>query len=235
MLSIGAQWNALDGGGNPFVRHEFLAALEHTQLRRERDSGWEPRYLALRDAHGLAAAATAFVKTHSYGEFVFDFAWAQAYERLGRHYYPKLTLATPFTPATGTAAAGAPRSSSSARPAARLLEELEALHRESRLLGRARAVSRRAGARGVRGSAAGCCGATASSTGATAATRASRTTCESFTADKRKKARRERRRVAEAGVRFETRFGDELDRGAARAHLSSCTATLSCGTATSRI
>ncbi len=64
-------------------------------------SGWEPRYLALHDARGLAAAAAAFVKTHSYGEFVFDFAWARAYERVGRRYYPKLTLAAPFTPATG--------------------------------------------------------------------------------------------------------------------------------------
>src|ERR1700728_2474222 len=118
------QWNALDGGGNPFVRHEFLAALEHTHCVGG-DSGWEPRYLALRDAHGLAAAATAFVKTHSYGEFVFDFAWAQAYERLGRHYYPKLTLATPFTPATAPRLLLRPGLDQRAA-SARLLEELEA-------------------------------------------------------------------------------------------------------------
>lgn len=95
-----AEWNALGAAANPFTRHEFLLALEQTQCVGG-DSGWEPRYLTLRDAHGLAGAAAAFVKTHSYGEFVFDFAWARGYERLGRRYYPKLTLAAPFTPATG--------------------------------------------------------------------------------------------------------------------------------------
>src|SRR5205807_449538 len=63
--------------------------------------GWEPLYLTLRDGGGLAAAVAAFVKTHSFGEFVFDFAWARAYEGVGRRYYPKLTVGAPFTPATG--------------------------------------------------------------------------------------------------------------------------------------
>src|SRR5215831_20395979 len=94
------EWNALGAGGNPFTRHEFLAALERAHCIG-RGTGWEPRYLTLRDGLGLAAAAAAFIKTHSFGEFVFDFAWARAYERLGRRYYPKLTLAAPFTPATG--------------------------------------------------------------------------------------------------------------------------------------
>src|SRR2546430_16741066 len=94
------QWNALGAQCNPFTRHEFLAALERTHCVGA-GSGWEPRYLALHDDRGLAAAAAAFVKTHSFGEFVFDFAWARAYERVGRRYYPKLTLAAPFTPATG--------------------------------------------------------------------------------------------------------------------------------------
>jgi len=94
------EWNALGAGANPFTRHEFLAALEHTRCVG-RGTGWEPRYLTLSDARGLAAAAACYVKSHSYGEFVFDFAWARGYERLGRRYYPKLTLAAPFTPATG--------------------------------------------------------------------------------------------------------------------------------------
>src|SRR6184192_1357573 len=68
------QWNALGAQRNPFTRHEFLAALERTHCVGP-GSGWEPRYLALYDARGLAAAAAAFVKTHSFGEFVFDFAW----------------------------------------------------------------------------------------------------------------------------------------------------------------
>src|ERR1700694_6330492 len=94
------QGNAVGAARNPFTRHEFLAALEHTHCVGP-GTGWEPRYLVLRDASGLAAAAATFVKTHSFGEFVFDFAWARAYERVGRRYSPKLPLAAPFTPATG--------------------------------------------------------------------------------------------------------------------------------------
>ena len=77
-----AEWNALGAATYPFMRHEFLAALEHTHCVGA-DSGWRPRYLTLRDARGLAAAVPAYLKSHSYGEFVFDFAWAQAYERAG--------------------------------------------------------------------------------------------------------------------------------------------------------
>src|SRR5687767_14496653 len=94
------QWNALSGTDVPFLRHEFLAALEHTGCIGA-DTGWTPAYLSLTDNRGLAAAVPAFVKSHSYGEFVFDFAWAQAYTRFGRKYYPKLTIGVPFTPATG--------------------------------------------------------------------------------------------------------------------------------------
>ena len=93
------QWNALAGTHIPFLRHEFFGALESTGCIGEH-TGWEPRYFTLHDEKGLAAAVPAFVKMHSYGEFVFDFAWAQAYARVGGHYYPKLTIAVPFTPAT---------------------------------------------------------------------------------------------------------------------------------------
>ena len=95
-----SEWNALGAAASPFMRHEFLAALEATGCIGAQ-SGWQPRYLVLRDVRGPAAAVASFLKTHSYGEFVFDFAWARAYERIGRRYYPKLTVAAPFTPASG--------------------------------------------------------------------------------------------------------------------------------------
>lgn len=96
-----AQWNALTDGSNPFVRHEFLLALEkHGCVAAEH--GWHPFHLLLRDDDNeLIAAAPGYVKTNSYGEFVFDWAWADAYERAGGQYYPKLICAVPFTPATG--------------------------------------------------------------------------------------------------------------------------------------
>src|SRR3954468_20230116 len=94
------EWNALHGASIPFLRYEFLAALERTGCVGSR-SGWEPRYLTLQDSQGLGGAVPGFAKSHSYGEFVFDFAWAQAYARVGLNYYPKLTVAVPFTPATG--------------------------------------------------------------------------------------------------------------------------------------
>src|ERR1700753_3708643 len=94
------EWNSLSGETNPFVRHEFLAALEHTHCVGA-GTGWEPCYFTRKDSQALAGAVPAFRKSHSYGEFVFDFAWAQAYARFGNRYYPKLTVAVPFTPATG--------------------------------------------------------------------------------------------------------------------------------------
>jgi uncharacterized protein len=94
------EWNSLTGDSNPFLRHEFFAALEQTGCIGA-GTGWDPCYFTLKDAQGLAAAVPAFCKSHSYGEFVFDFAWAQAYSRFGARYYPKLTVAVPFTPATG--------------------------------------------------------------------------------------------------------------------------------------
>jgi predicted N-acyltransferase len=201
-------WNALAGDGSPFVRHEFLAALESTHCVG-RGTGWEPCYLTLSDAHGLAAAAVAFVKTHSFGEFVFDFAWARGYERLGRRYYPKLTLATPFTPATGPrflVRAGL----DSASVAEKLLGELEQHATRHDLSGvhalfldeAARAACAQRGWLLRRD-----CQFHWSNHGYTSFEHY----LESFTAEKRKKARRERRRVAEAGVRFETRSGRELD------------------------
>ena len=150
---------------------------------------------------GSPAAAAAFVKTHSYGEFVFDFAWAQAYAQLGRRYYPKLTVAVPFTPGDRPAAAGARRTlDATALQRAAAHRARDATRRATRSR-RVHALFLDEPARAACAQrAAGCCGATASSTGATAATRASRRISQTFTAEKRKKARRERRRVAEAGI-----------------------------------
>ena len=96
-----AAWDALFDPGYPFTRHAYLAALENTGcVTAER--GWTPCHLiAEDDAGALAAAAPLYLKAHSWGEFVFDFSWAEAAERTGLAYYPKLLTAVPFTPATG--------------------------------------------------------------------------------------------------------------------------------------
>jgi hypothetical protein len=200
------EWNALTGTHVPFLRHEFLVALERNGCIGG-ETGWQPRYLTLNDAQGLIGAAPAFLKWHSYGEFVFDFAWAQAYSRYGERYYPKLALTVPFTPASGP----------------RLLLRAGMEHEATALLA---AVQGEVDAQ------------TWSSAHALFVDEPGRLACEragwllrrdcqfhwhnrgygsfeayleTFTAEKRKKARRERRRVAESGIRFETRYGAEID------------------------
>ncbi len=202
------EWNALAADGSPFVRHEFLAALEHTRCVGP-GTGWQPRYLAIRDAAGLAAAAAAYVKTHSYGEFVFDFAWAQAYQRLGRRYYPKLTLATPFTPATAPRLLVRP-DLDQARLAARLLAALER-DAAARELSGVHALFIDASAREACAQRGWLLRRDCQFHWTNRGYASFDAFLECFTAEKRKKARRERRRVVEAGVRFETRFGGELD------------------------
>jgi len=100
-----AAWNALlaaQGEDNPFLSYAFLHAL-HESGSASADTGWQPQYLALwdEDSGELAAAMPLYVKAHSYGEYVFDWAWADAYHRNGIEYYPKLLSAIPFTPVTG--------------------------------------------------------------------------------------------------------------------------------------
>ncbi len=86
---------------NPFVSHAFLSALEASGCIGGR-TGWSPAYLLVEDSEGrLVACAPSFLKSHSQGEYVFDHAWADAYERAGGDYYPKVQVAAPFTPATG--------------------------------------------------------------------------------------------------------------------------------------
>jgi len=96
-----ADWNALTTTTQPFCRHGFLAALESGDSASAQH-GWWPWHLLLHDDAGqLVAAAPLYVKSHSFGEFVFDFAWANAYRQLGLAYYPKLVNAIPFTPVVG--------------------------------------------------------------------------------------------------------------------------------------
>ena len=103
------EWNTLTGNQNyPFVRYEFLSALEHHGCVGER-YGWFPQHIILRDElqteknpdGKLIGAVPMYIKTNSYGEFVFDWAWADAYQRAGLEYYPKLVIGIPYTPATG--------------------------------------------------------------------------------------------------------------------------------------
>ncbi|MGH8261079.1 MAG: GNAT family N-acetyltransferase, partial [Steroidobacteraceae bacterium] len=200
-------WNGLAGTDSPFLRHEFLAALEHTGCVGP-DLGWTPCHIALSDARGLAAAAPAYVKSHSYGEFVFDFGWAQAYTRFGRRYYPKLTVAVPFTPATGTRLLVRPdlgpearRSLIGAIEAHARSESLSSVHAlfldeaDRAALGDARWLERRD------------CQFHWTNRGYASFAQY----LETFTAEKRKKANRERRRVAEAGITFDTRLGSQIE------------------------
>lgn len=96
-----AAWDACAGPDNPFVCHAFLHALEASGSATA-DTGWLPRHIVIRDGHGrLRGAMPLYLKSHSQGEYVFDYAWADAYMRAGGHYYPKLQGCVPFTPATG--------------------------------------------------------------------------------------------------------------------------------------
>jgi len=107
-----AQWNALEHGPSPFSEYGFLRALERSGSVGP-ESGWEPAYVLVEAGAASAAgsgeiperrlvgAVAAYVKAHSYGEYIFDWAWARAAERGGLAYYPKLVVAVPMTPATG--------------------------------------------------------------------------------------------------------------------------------------
>lgn len=95
-----SEWDALTGG-HPLLSHAFLHAL-HESGSACAETGWAPCYLGLWEGDALQAAMPLYLKTHSYGEYVFDWAWADAYQRHGLAYYPKLLSAIPFTPVTGS-------------------------------------------------------------------------------------------------------------------------------------
>jgi predicted N-acyltransferase len=198
-----AEWDALFDSGYPFTRHGFLSALETHRCVGE-TTGWLPRHLMAHRGDRLVGAAPLYLKLHSYGEFVFDFAWAEASHRLRQPYYPKLLNAIPFTPSVGQRIGATDDGvrADIARQLSRIVGE-ESLSSAHALF----VADEQAGAyRNAnwlerhdlqfqwfnRGDA---------DFSAFAAR---------FSSDKRKKMLRERRRVTEAGLRFETRRGDEL-------------------------
>lgn len=201
-------WNALVGRGTPFLRHEFLVALEQSGCATA-DTGWDAHHLLLRDSRGdLTGAMPLYLKPHSWGEFVFDFAWAEAYQRAGLSYYPRLCCAVPFTPATG--------------PRLLTLEKDAATSRLA-LLGAARELARTIGVSSLHV----LFPDSQDKSELEAAGLMTRLDCQfhwhnagygsfddflaGFTAEKRKKLRRERRRVAEAGITHRTLHGGDLD------------------------
>jgi predicted N-acyltransferase len=204
-----ADWNALAGRRQPFVRHEFLVALEESGCAVAR-TGWTPRHLIIEDARGRALGALPlYSKAHSRGEFVFDFSWANAYAQHGLDYYPKLLSAVPFTPVRGARLLVGPSGDAHALTATLIqavqgyarAEEFSSWHvlfpsdEDLAHLKQAGLIERRDCQfhwfnQGYE------------SFDAFLAT---------FTAEKRKKAKRERRRVAEAGIEFDTRLGGEMN------------------------
>ena len=113
-----AEWDALLQPNDPFTTHAFLSALESSGSA-SRDTGWMPLHILCRKEGQLVGAAPLYLKDHSYGEYIFDWGWAQASQRAGISYYPKLVCAVPFTPATGrrsTSGATAAWGSASADP-----------------------------------------------------------------------------------------------------------------------
>ena len=204
-----ATWNLLAGSTQPFLRHEFLSALEESGCVGRR-SGWKPRHLLLEDSAGRPLGAMPlYEKTHSRGEFVFDFSWANAYSQHGLQYYPKLLCAVPFTPVTGSRLLVAP--------------DADPVTTRTALTAAAASYTRAAGL----SSAHVLFPPEAEAAGLEQSGLIMLRDCQfhwynqgyesfdaflaTFTAEKRKKAKRERRRVLEAGITFDTVFGGDID------------------------
>ena len=119
-----ALWDSLAGKNDPFLSHAFLSALEESGSVGE-GSGWTPLPILVEQDGQTVAAAPAYLKTHSQGEYVFDHGWAEAYERAGGQYYPKLQVAVPFTPVPGKRLLGERRQA--------LIAALEAVVTQNRL------------------------------------------------------------------------------------------------------
>jgi predicted N-acyltransferase len=208
-------WDSLDATGHPFLKHAFLDALEATNCVGT-DSGWIPAHVVVRDQAGgrLVAAVPQYLKTHSWGEFIFDWSWAQSYQRAGLEYYPKQLSAIPFTPVTG------PRFLLHPQEAA---DQARALELRDTIAGVLLDSARQTGASGAHVN-------FTLGEDQDALERAGfmrRHDCRflwrnrgfrsfddflaTFRADKRKKAKRERRKIAEAGITFRTLAGEAID------------------------
>ena len=198
---VPADWNALVDG-MPLLSHEYFSAL-HESGCASVETGWRPRFLTAWEGSALVGAMPLYEKSHSYGEYVFDWGWADAYRRHGRRYYPKLVAAVPFTPVPGPRLFG---SIAGIRRAllARALQELRSgfssLHvlfiDESQVAdGTAAAMVTRDGVQFH---------------WRNACYRDFDDYLAAFNHDKRKKIRQERRRLAESGVSFVRRIGDEI-------------------------
>jgi predicted N-acyltransferase len=204
------RWNALvetQPSATPFLRHEYLLAL-HASGSAGADTGWMPQFLLVERGRDLVAACPLYLKEHSYGEYVFDWAWAEAYHRHGLRYYPKLLAAVPFTPVPG------PRLLARDDAARELLlHAMAQIARDSKLSSahvlfldeRDQAAARTAGWM-------------LRSTVQFHWTNRQPTPYADFAdflatlqRDKRKKIQQERRRVAEAGVTFSVLQGEAID------------------------
>ena len=204
-----AGWNSLIGDGQPFLRHEFLLALEESGCAAPR-TGWTPRHLVVDDASGRPIGALPlYRKGHSRGEFVFDFSWANAYAQHGLPYYPKLLSAVPFTPVRGPRLLSSPHADAAAVSRSLIDAAIDYARSEGlsswHVLFPADDAAERLDSAGL----------------------ILRRDCQfhwynrgyesfdaflaSFTAEKRKKAKRERRRVAEAGIEFDTLHGADMN------------------------
>jgi hypothetical protein len=204
-----ASWNSLLREDQPFLRHEFFLALEQSGCAVPR-TGWSPRHMIIEDERGLPVGAMPlFLKGHSRGEFVFDFSWANAYAQHGLAYYPKLLCAVPFTPVRG------PRLLIGAHADGKSMTRT--LIRTAVDYARSEGLSswhvlfptddtaldlKQAGMIQRRDCQFHWYNQGYESFDAFLAT---------FTAEKRKKAKRERRRVAEAGIVFDTLHGGDMD------------------------
>ena len=202
------EWQRLATGGDPFVSRAFLGAAEQTGAAGEA-LAWRALHLALRDEAGrLAGLLPLYLRSHSFGDFSRDWNWAPAWEQAGRAYFPKLVSGVPYTPSPGPRLLTSDDADASIAPA--LIDAVLALtadlgasswqclfvrEPDRRLLEAAGLLMRR-GAQFHWFNRGYACFADF---------------LEGFTAQKRKKLKRERRAVAEAGLRIETRHGDEID------------------------
>jgi len=207
-----AEWNRLANDA-PLLSHQYFSALHETGCASA-ETGWQPRFLTAWERSSLIGALPLYAKTHSYGEYVFDWGWADAYRRHGRRYYPKLVAAVPFTPVPG-ARLLAPAATTRRALIECAQRELARGYSSLHVLFVDETQSREGAAAGmlVRDG--------VQFHWRNAGYRDFADFLAAFNHDKRKKIRQERRRLAEAGVTFVRKIGDEIS-AADRAFFFDC-------------